>query len=90
MHTGAEHLGLCENTDTSNTVNLHLHIRVAIGITEISQMRSPGGVLCVTLDDDRILVECVGQLKGGFGLLPGVEIIGLFSSEPVRQRSPDV
>jgi len=53
-------------------------------------MRPPSGVLGITLDNDGIFVECVGQGQSRLRLLPRIEIIGLFASEPVGKGSPDI
>lgn len=53
-------------------------------------MRSPCGIFSVSLDDDSIFIECLSKCKGGLRLLPGIEIVGLFASKPVRKWSPDI
>lgn len=35
MYTISEDLGFGKDTDSSDTVNLHLHVWVAIGITQV-------------------------------------------------------
>lgn len=70
MDAGTEDLCLGQDTDTTNTVDLHLHVRVTIGIAQVSQMRTPSGVFCITLYDDSVFVECVGQSQSSLGLLP--------------------
>jgi hypothetical protein len=85
-----EYPGLGQNTYTTNAVNLHLHVWVAIGITEVGQMRPPGGILSISFDDDSILVESVSQCKCRLRFLPRIQIVWLFSTKPVRQRSPDI
>lgn len=64
MNSRAEDLCFCQDTDTTDTVDLHLHVWVTVGVAEISQMRSPGSVLCVSFDNDSIFIECIGQRKG--------------------------
>jgi len=61
MDTGAEDLCLGQDTDTTNTVNLHLHVRIAVRVAQVSQMRSPSGVFCITFYDDSVLVERIGK-----------------------------
>ena len=90
VYTLTENLGLGQDTDTSNTVDFHLHVWVAIGVAQVCQMGTPGSVLCITLHDDGILVQSVCQCECRLRFLPGVQIIRLFSAEPVGQRSPDV
>lgn len=90
VDAGAEDLGFGEDGDSADAIELHLGVGVAVGIAEVGQVRTPGGVLGVAFDYDSVLVEGCGELEGGFGFLPGVEIVGLFTAEPVRERTPDV
>lgn len=90
MHARAEHARLGQDADTANTVNLHLHVWVAIWITKVGQVRTPCGILGVALHNDGIFVESICQGQGRLGLLPRVKIVGLLATEPVRQRTPDV
>lgn len=83
MDARAEDLCLGQDTDTTNTVNLHLHVRVAVGVTQVGQMRTPSGILCIALNDDGVFVERVGQSESGLGLLPRVEIVRLLTTEPI-------
>ena len=59
VNTRAEHPGFGQDTDTADTVNLHLHVWVAIGVAEVGQMRSPCSILCVSFDNDSILIESI-------------------------------
>jgi hypothetical protein len=70
MHSGAEDLCLCQNTDTTDTVNLHLHVGVTVRVAQVSQMWTPSGVFRVTLHNDRVFVKGVGKSEGRFRLLP--------------------
>jgi hypothetical protein len=90
VHSRAEDLRLGQDTDTTDTVDLHLHIWVTVWVAQVGQMRAPGGILCITFHNDRVLVKSIGERKGGFGLLPGIQIVGLLSSKPVGKWSPDV
>lgn len=90
MDTATEDPGLGQNTDTANAINLHLHIGVAVRVAKIGKMGSPGRVFRITLDNDGILIEGVGESQGSLGLLPRVQIVGLFSAEPVGQGTPNV
>src|SRR5690242_7502840 len=90
VDTRTEDLGLSQNTDTTNSVNLHLHIWITVGVAEVCQMRSPSSVLCVSFDNDSVFIEGVGERERGLGFLPGVQVIGLLSTEPVREWAPDV
>jgi hypothetical protein len=53
-------------------------------------MGPPGGVLCITLDNDGVFVQCVSQGEGGLRLLPRVEVVGLLPSKPIWQRPPNI
>lgn len=53
----AEHLCLCQNADPSDAVNLHLHVRVSVRVTQISKMGSPSGVLCVAFDNHSVFIK---------------------------------
>jgi hypothetical protein len=90
MYARAEHLGFRQNTDTPNTINLHFHIWVAIGVAEVCQMWAPGGILCITFDNDSILIKGVCKREGSFRFLPRVQIVRLLSSKPVGKWSPDI
>ena len=66
VDTRAKDLCLCQDTDTTDTINLHLHVWVAVRVAEVSQMRTPGSVLCITLHNYGILVEGVCKRERGF------------------------
>jgi hypothetical protein len=72
VDTGTEDLGFRKNANTTNTVNLHFHVWVTVGVAKVGQMRAPSSVLCVSLYNDCILVESVGESKSSLGFLPGV------------------
>lgn len=84
VHAASEDLGFRQNTHTADTVDLHFHVGVAVRVAEVSKMRAPCGVLCVALDDDGVFVQSVGEREGSLGLLPTVQVVRLFASEPVR------
>lgn len=90
MASSAENPGFGENADSTDTINLHLDVWVAIRVAKVSQMGTPSSVLGITFDNDGVFIECVGEGEGSFGLLPRVEIVRLFTTEPVRKRTPDV
>lgn len=90
MNTSAEHTGLGQNANTTNAIQLHLHVRVAEGITEVGEMRSPCRILRITLNNNSILVECICQRESCLRLLPGVQIVRLLSTQPIRQRAPHI
>lgn len=79
-----ENLGLCQNTHSTNAIDLHFHVGIAIGVPEICKMGTPGSIFCVSLHDNCIFVESIRECEGGFGLGPGVKVVGLFSAQPVR------
>lgn len=90
MHTSSKHESLGQNADTTNTVDLHLHVRVTVGVAEVSQMRSPGGILCIALDNDGVFVQRVSQSQGRFRFLPRVQVVGLFSAQPIGKWPPNI
>jgi len=90
VHSATEHFRFCQNAHAAYTINLHLHIRVTVRIAKVGEMRSPSGVLGVAFHDDRVFVEGICERKRGLGLLPAVEVVGLFAAEPVRERAPDI
>lgn len=59
MHSRPEDLCLGQDTDTADSVDLHLHVRVAKGVSQVGQMGSPGSVLGVSLDNDGVFIECI-------------------------------
>jgi len=66
----SEDLCLGQDTYSTDSVDFHLNVWVAVGIAEVRQVRTPGGVLGIAFDDNCILVESVGKGKCGFGFLP--------------------
>jgi hypothetical protein len=90
VNTRAEDLRLCQDTDTTNTIDLHLHIRVTVGVAEVGQMGSPGCIFRIALNNNSVFIERVSEREGGLRFLPGVQIVGLFSTKPVGKRAPDV
>lgn len=83
VHSTSEYLRFRQNTDTTYTVNLHLHVGITVGVTQVCQMRPPGRVLCVALHNHSILIQRVGERKRGLRLLPAVQVIRLLSAQPV-------
>jgi hypothetical protein len=83
MHSGTENLCFREDTDTTNTVKLHFHIRVTVRIPQIGQVGTPRSVFRVTFHDNRVFIEGICEGKRCFRFLPRVEIVRLFSSQPV-------
>jgi len=90
MDARAEDLSLGQDTDSTDAVDLHLHIGIAIWVAQVSKVRPPRRILCVSLDDDGVFIESVGEGQGSLGLLPRVEIVRLLSSKPVWQWAPHV
>lgn len=90
MHSGAKHSCFSEDTDTPNTVEVHLHVRIAVRVAEISQMRPPGRIFGVSFHNNRILVQGIGQRESGLGFLPRVQVVWLFTPQPVGKRTPDI
>lgn len=90
MATRAKDLGLGKDTDAPDTINLHLHVRISIGVPKVGQMRPPSGVLGVALYDDGVFVQGIRQSQGSLGLLPRVQVVWLLSAEPVGKRAPHI
>lgn len=90
VDTGSEDSGLGQDTDAPHSIDLHFHIRVAVGVAQVGQVRAPGRVLGVALHDDGVFVERVGEGQRRLGFLPRVQIVGLLATEPVGKRSPDI
>ncbi len=90
MDAVAENPCLGQDADTPNAVDLHLHVRIAIGVSKIGKVRPPRCVFGIAFHNYGVFVECVSQSEGGLGLLPRVQIVGLLSAQPVRKRSPHI
>jgi hypothetical protein len=52
----SENSRLSQDTHTSDAVNLHFHVRVAVWISEVGEMRAPGSIFGVPLDNDCIFI----------------------------------
>lgn len=61
VHAASEYLGLRKNTDTSNTIDLHLHVGVTVRVAKVGKMRAPCGIFCVALNNDSVLIKSVSQ-----------------------------
>lgn len=70
MNASTEYPGLCQNTDTTNAIQFHFHVRVTVGVAEVGEMRPPCRVLGVPLHDDCVFIECIGQCQCSLGFLP--------------------
>lgn len=57
----SEDFGLSKDADPTNTVNLHLHVRIAIWISQVGEMRPPCSIFRISLDNDGILVQGICQ-----------------------------
>jgi hypothetical protein len=90
MYATTKDVRLGQNADSSYAINLHLHIWVAIWITKVGKMWSPGGVLSIPFHDHRVLVKSFSKRERRLGFLPAVQVVWLLSTEPVWERSPDV
>lgn len=84
MYSGTEHSCFGQDGNSANTIKFHLDVRITIGVPKIGKVRTPSGVLSVSFHNDSIFVQCVGKSNGSFGFLPGVEIVWLLPTEPVR------
>lgn len=65
MDAVAKHLRLGQDTDSTHSVELHFHVRVAVGVSKVRQMRPVRRVLGVALHDDGILIERIGKGQRG-------------------------
>lgn len=90
MHARAEDFGLRQDAHAADAINLHLHVRIAVGVAQVGEMGAPGRVFGVALDDDGVFVESVGEREGGLGFLPAVQIVGLFTAKPFGEGAPDI
>ena len=61
VNTRSEDLGLCEDRNAADTIDLHLHVWVTIWVSEVGQMWAPSGVLGVTLDNNGVLIKSVRE-----------------------------
>lgn len=59
MNTSAKDFGFCQNAHSTNAINLHFHIRVAVRIAKVGKMRAPRSVLCIALDDDSVFIQSI-------------------------------
>lgn len=90
MNPGPKHFSPRQDTDAPDAVNLHFHIRIAVGITKISKMWSPSRIFRVALNYNGIFIQRVCQCKRCLRLLPRIQVVGLFAAKPVGQRPPDI
>lgn len=90
MDACSKHASLREDTDTSNAIDFHFHIRITVWISKVGEMRSPGGVFCISLHNDGILVQSISKGQGGFRLLPRVQVVWLRPTQPVRKWAPHI
>ena len=88
MDAGPEDAGLGENADTANAINFHFHVRVTVRVPEVGKMGPPCGVFRVSFHNDGVLVQGIGKSERSLGLLPRVQVIRLFSTQPFRKRAP--
>lgn len=70
MHSRSEHFGLGQDADSTDTIDLHLHIWITVGVAEVGKMRSPRRVLGVAFDNDGVLVKGVRKRKSCIRFLP--------------------
>lgn len=47
---------LRKDTDPSNPVKFHLHVRIAIRVTKVGKMRPPCCILGIPLDNDGVFI----------------------------------
>ena len=90
VHAASKHFGFGEDAHAADAIDFHLHVRVAVWIPQVCQMRSPSCVFCVTLYNDCVFVQSVRKSKSSLRLLPAVQIVGLLAAQPFGERTPDV
>jgi hypothetical protein len=56
VDAGSEYTSLGQNADTSYSIDLHLHIWISVGVSQVGQMGPPRRILGVSFDDNGILV----------------------------------
>jgi hypothetical protein len=84
MHARPEDLRLGKDANAAHSINIHFHVRIAIWVSQICKMWAPCSIFGVPLHNDGIFIKCICEAEGCFGFLPGVEIIRLFTSQPIR------
>ena len=55
----AKNSRLCKDTDTSNPIQFHFHVRIAIRVTKVGEMRPPCCIFGVSLDNDRVFIQSI-------------------------------
>lgn len=66
MNAGSEDTCFGEDGHPTYTVQFHLDIGVAVGISKVRKMRTPGSIFGVAFDNDCIFVKCFGKPQSGF------------------------
>lgn len=61
MDTVSENASFGKDTDTSDSVDLHLHIWITVRVSEVGQMWPPCGVLGITLNNHSIFIQGICQ-----------------------------
>lgn len=70
VDAGSEYTGLGQNADTSYSINLHLHIWISVGVSQVSQVGPPCRILGVSFNNDGVLVQGIRQGQSSLRLLP--------------------
>lgn len=63
MHARAEDFRFCQDGNTTHAIELHLHIWIAVWISQVSQVRSPRSIFSVALHNDGIFIKCICQTE---------------------------
>lgn len=66
MDSVSEDASLGQNTDASDTIDLHLHIWVTVRVTEVGQVRPPRCIFSVSFDNHGVLIKSVSQSESSF------------------------
>jgi hypothetical protein len=53
---GTKHSSFGKDGNPADTIELHLNVRVSVRVAEVGQMRPPCGILCITFDNNSILI----------------------------------
>ena len=64
MHAGAEDLCFGQNAHTTNAIEVHLRVGVAIRVAQVGEMRTPCSIFSIAFDNDGVFIERFGKFEG--------------------------
>lgn len=70
VDAGSEYTGFGQNADTPHSINLHFHIWISVGVSQVGQVGPPCRILGVSFNNDSILVQGIRQRQSSLRLLP--------------------